>query len=86
MRPDLRPTEGIAALWMTLASCLLAVLLVTPAVSDGVAPLSMNPALQSAAAAPYSQSPPGEDNQGGYADPLSGCNKPMPSPSRSIPC
>ena len=37
----------------------------------------MNPASQMAAAAPDSQSPPGENNQGGYADPLSGFNEPM---------
>jgi hypothetical protein len=70
MRFHLRPTEGIGALWMTLASCLLAV----------------NPALQTAAVVPDSQSPPGENNQDGHADPLSGSMNRCPSPVRSIPC
>ncbi len=77
MRSDLKQIEGTGARWMTLASCLLAILFATPAMSEGVAPLSMNPAAQAAAAAPDSQSPPGENNQGGYADPLSRFNEPM---------
>src|SRR5277367_3495311 len=77
MRSDLEQIEGTGACWMTLASCLLAVLFATPAMSEGVAPVSMHPAAESAAAAPDSQSPPGENNQGGYADPLSGFNEPM---------
>src|SRR5271165_1427126 len=77
MRSDQRQIEGTGAPWMTLASCLFAVLFATPAMGEGVAPLSMNPAAQSAAAAPDSQTPPGENNQGGYADPLSGFNEPM---------
>jgi len=51
MRSDLEQIEGKGALWMTLASCLLAVLFATPAMSEGVAPVSMNPAAESAAAA-----------------------------------
>jgi phospholipid-binding lipoprotein MlaA len=77
MRSILKQIEGTGARWLTLASCLLAVLFATPAMSEGVAPLSMSPTAQSAAAAPDSQSPPGENNQGGYADPLSGFNEPM---------
>jgi phospholipid-binding lipoprotein MlaA len=62
-------------LWTMLASSLLAVLsFATPAISADVAPLSTNPAAQSAAAA---QPPPGENNQGVYSDPLSGFNEPM---------
>src|SRR5277367_4462018 len=68
MRSDLKQIEATGASWMTFASCLLAVLFATPAMSEGVAPVSMNPA---------AQSPPGENNQGGYADPLSGFNEPM---------
>lgn len=59
-----------------LASSLLAVVLfATPALSQGAAPASQKPAAQSAAS-PSAQ-PPGETNQGGYADPLSGFNEPM---------
>jgi phospholipid-binding lipoprotein MlaA len=77
MRADSKQIERTGAPWVPLASCLLAVLFATPAMSEGVAPLSMSTAAQSAAAAPDSQSPPGENNQGGYADPLSGFNEPM---------
>jgi phospholipid-binding lipoprotein MlaA len=66
--------EKAGALWMMLASSLLAVVsFATPALSQDVAPLSQNPAAQSAAAV---QPPPGE-NQGVTPDPLSGFNEPM---------
>jgi len=58
-----------------LATSMLAVVsFATPAMSQDVAPLSQNPAAQSAAAV---QTPPGENNQGVYTDPLSGFNEPM---------
>jgi phospholipid-binding lipoprotein MlaA len=61
---------------MMLASSLLAVVsFATPALSQNPAPPSQNPAAQSAAAP--NSTPPGENNQGGYADPLSGFNEPM---------
>jgi phospholipid-binding lipoprotein MlaA len=60
---------------MMLASSLLAVVsFATPALSQDVAPLSQNPAAQSAAA---TRTPPGENNQGVYSDPFSGFNEPM---------
>jgi phospholipid-binding lipoprotein MlaA len=66
--------EKAGALWMMLASSLLAfVSFATPALSQDVAPLSANPAARSAAAV---QPPPGE-NQGVTPDPLSGFNEPM---------
>jgi phospholipid-binding lipoprotein MlaA len=59
-----------------LATSMLAVVsFATPAISADVAPLSMNPAAQSAANA--QPPPPGENNQGVYTDPLSGFNEPM---------
>jgi phospholipid-binding lipoprotein MlaA len=59
---------------MMLASSLLAVVsFATPALCQDAAPLSQNPAAQSAAA---TQTPPGENNQV-YTDPLSGFNEPM---------
>lgn len=59
---------------MMLASSLLAVVsFATPALCQDAAPLSQNPAAQSAANA---QTPPGENNQV-YSDPLSGFNEPM---------
>ncbi len=74
MRPGSKQLERTTARWMTLASSLLAVVAVaTPALCQDVAPLSQNPAAQSAAAA---QPPPGE-NQGVYSDPMSGFNEPM---------
>jgi phospholipid-binding lipoprotein MlaA len=61
---------------MMLASSLLAVVsFATPALSQAAAPTSQKPAAQSAAN-PSTQ-PPGENNQGGYADPMSGFNEPM---------
>jgi phospholipid-binding lipoprotein MlaA len=48
----------------------------TPALSQDVAPLSANPAAQSAASA-GTQAPPGENNQGGYADPIAPFNEAM---------
>jgi hypothetical protein len=75
MRPDLKQIERTGARWFMLASSILALVsFATPAMCEEVAPLSMNPAAQSAAA---SQPLPGENNQGGYADPLSGFNEPM---------
>ena len=66
--------EKAGALWMMLASSLLAVVsFATPALSQDVAPLSQNPAAQSAAAV---QPPPGE-SQAVTPDPLSGFNEPM---------
>ena len=64
---------------MMLASPLLAVVLfATPALSQGAAPMPQNPpARAQSAAATGSTQPPGESNQGGYADPLSGFNEPM---------
>ncbi|WP_331964688.1 VacJ family lipoprotein [Candidatus Binatus sp.] len=68
--------ERTGARWMMLASFLLAVVsFATPALSQGAAPMSQSPAAQSAAN-PSTQ-PPGENNQGGYADPMSGFNEPM---------
>jgi len=59
---------------MMLASSLLAVVsFATGALCQDAAPLSQNPAAQSAAA---TQPPPGE-GQGVYSDPLSGFNEPM---------
>ena len=61
---------------MMLASSLLAVVsFAAPALSQSAAAVSQKPAAQSAAN-PSAQ-PPGENNQGGYADPLSGFNEPM---------
>jgi len=66
--------ERTGALWMMLASSLLAVVsFATPALCQDAAPLATNPAAQSAASA---QTPPGENNQV-YSDPLSGFNEPM---------
>ena len=60
---------------MMLASSLLAVVsFATPALSQGAALEAPTPAPAVAGAA---QPPPGENNQGGYADPLSGFNEPM---------
>ncbi len=75
MRSDSKEITKTGVLWTTLASSLLAVIsFATPAMSADVAPLSMNPAAQSAAA---TQPAPGENNQGVYSDPLSGFNEPM---------
>ena len=71
----LKLIEGTGALWTMLASSVFAVIFfTTPALSTDVAPLSMNPAAQSAASA---QAPPGENDQGGYADPLAPFNDKM---------
>jgi phospholipid-binding lipoprotein MlaA len=78
MKSDLQQIERTPAAKIMLASCLLAIVsFATPAMSSDVAPLTINPAAQSAAVALDSQSPPGENDQGGYADPLSGFNEPM---------
>jgi len=74
MRSGAKQIERTGALWAMLASSLLAVVsFATPALSQDAAPLSSNPAAQSAAAA---QTPPGE-NTGVYSDPFSGFNEPM---------
>ena len=68
--------ERTGARWMILASSLLAVVsFATPAMSQGAAPVSQNAAPQSAANP--SNQPPGENNQGGYADPMAPINEPM---------
>jgi len=75
MKSSLKRIDRTNVLWTMSASSVLAIiLLATPALSAYAAPLSMNPAARSAAS---SESPPGENNQGGYADPLSGFNEPM---------
>ncbi|MGA7872307.1 MAG: VacJ family lipoprotein [Candidatus Binatus sp.] len=75
MKTGLKQIEETRMVRTLLASSVLAVIFfATPAQSADVAPLSMNPAAQSAASA---QTPPGEDNQGGSSDPLSGFNEPM---------
>ncbi len=77
MRFGSKQIERTGARWMMLASSLLAVVsFATPALSQGAAPMSQKPAAPSAAATPSTQ-PPGESNQGVYADPLSGFNEPM---------
>src|SRR5271167_1349591 len=74
MRSGSKQIERTGARWTILASLLLAfVWFAMPALAQDVAPLSQNPAAQSAAAV---QPPPGE-NQGVYSDPLSGFNEPM---------
>ena len=66
MRFGSKNIEKTGVLWTMLASSLLAVVsFATPALSQDVAPLSQNPAAQSAAAV---QPPPGE-NQGVTPDP-----------------
>src|SRR5271170_1030576 len=75
MRSGSKQIDRAGSLWTMLASSLLAVVsFATPALSQNPAPLSQNPAAQSAAA---TNMPPDENNQGGYADPLSGFNEPM---------
>src|SRR5208337_4371006 len=75
MRSGSKQIERTGARWMMLASSLLAVIsFAAPALSQSAA-TSQNRAAQSAAN-PSAQ-PPGENNQGGYADPLSGFNEPM---------
>ena len=74
MRSGSKQIEKTGALWMMLASSMLAVVsFATPALSGDVAPLSLNPAAQSAANA---QPLPGENNQV-YSDPFSGFNEPV---------
>ena len=74
MRSGTKHIEKTGALWTMLASSLLAVVSFTmPAFSQDAAPLSQNPAAQSAAAA---QPLPGE-SQAVTPDPLSGFNEPM---------
>ena len=76
MRSGSKQIERTGARWMMLASSLLAVVsFATPALSQGAAPMSQTPVPQSAANP--SIQPPGENNQGGYADPMSGFNEPM---------
>jgi phospholipid-binding lipoprotein MlaA len=71
-RQILRTDRGWTAL---VSSMVVLVWFANPAMSADVAPLSMNPAAQSAANA-NPQTPPGENNQV-YGDPLSGFNEPM---------
>ena len=74
MKSRSKQLERTNSLWLMLASSALVVIFYsTPASSTDVAPLSMNPAAQSAASA---QTPPGENNQVS-SDPLSGFNEPM---------
>jgi len=74
VKSGLKQIERLGARCALLASSLLAVIsFVTPALCQDVAPLSQNPAAQSAAAA----HPPLGENQGVYSDPLSGFNEPM---------
>src|SRR5208337_443270 len=76
MRSGSKQIERTGARWMMLASSLLAVVsFAAPALSQSAAAVSQKPAAQSAAN-PSAQ-PPGENNQGGYADFLSGFNEPM---------
>jgi phospholipid-binding lipoprotein MlaA len=77
MKSGLKQVERTGARWSMLASLLTVLSFATPALSEDAAPLSMKPAAQAAAAAPSSVSLPGENNLGGYADPLSGFNEPM---------
>ncbi len=56
------------------ASIVAALGYAAPALSQDVAPLTLNPATQQAAAV---NPPPGEANQGGYADPLAPFNEKM---------
>jgi phospholipid-binding lipoprotein MlaA len=65
---------------IAVASLIVAALsFAAPAFSQDVAPLSANPAAQQAAGGngPQGMSPPGENNQGGYADPLAPFNEKM---------
>ncbi len=76
MKFDLKQIERTGARWTMLASSLLAVVsFATPALSQSAAPVSPNTTVQSAPN-PSSQ-PPGENNQGGYADPIAAFNEPM---------
>src|SRR5579863_6519182 len=73
MRPCPKPAEKMGRLMMT-ASIVAALSYATPALCQNAAPLSQNPAAQSAAEV---HPTPGENNQGGTPDPLSGFNEPM---------
>ncbi len=67
--------ERTGARRMTLASSLLAaVSFATPALSQSATP-TQSPAAQSAANP--SNQPPGENNRGGYADPIAAFNEPL---------
>ena len=71
-----KPAEKKAGLNLILAASIVAAALAyaAPAMSQDVAPLSNNPAAHEAAAV---NPAPGENNQGGYADPLSPFNEAM---------
>src|ERR1700722_303882 len=70
-----KPAEKKAGLNLILAASIAAALAyAAPAMSQDVAPLSNNPAAHEAAMV---NPPPGENNQGGYADPLSPFNEAM---------
>lgn len=75
MRPCPKSLEKRTGLrLMLIASIVAALAYAVPALSQDAAPMSQNPAAQSAA----SVTPlPGENNQGGTPDPLSGFNEPM---------
>ena len=75
MRSVSKKITKTGALSTMLATSMLAVVsFANLAISADVAPLSMNPAAQSAANA---QPPPPGENQAVYTDPLSGFNEPM---------
>lgn len=59
---------------MLTASMIAALCYASPALCQDAAPISQNPAAQSAAAV---NPAPGENNQGVYSDPFSGFNEPM---------
>jgi len=75
MRSGSKQIKKTGALSAILAASMLAVVsFATPALCQNAAPFSQNPAAQQAASV---QTPPGENNQGVYSDPLSGFNEPM---------
>jgi len=70
-----KPAEKRGGLSLILTASIVAALAyAAPAMSQDVAPLTLNPATQQAAAV---NPPPGENNQGGYADPLAPFNETM---------
>ncbi len=78
MRSCPEPADKIGALRLMLAASIVAAMsYATPALCADAAPFSQNPSAQAAANANPQNQPPGENNQGGYADPLSGFNEPM---------
>ena len=71
--PKTAEKRGGLSLMLT-ASIVAALAYAAPALSQDVAPLTLNPATQQAAA---TNAPPGENNQSGYADPLAPFNEKM---------